>query len=265
MMKKIFIILICSVLANAISSYEIASKLVNDSSKDGKLRLLFPDGSYTQNGVVDVKAITQVLKMNSLIKYSYSDAKDTQIKFSANAKVGIFLKSITKVFEQIGINYYLVSEYTKNNDEISVSFDINSKFVIDPGLLYDAFSKMGIYIVDANKESNNFAYVLDFSKAKIAADFNLNSGDELELTKPLDAYFIKTNSISKISIDIGLNSLWYPKIEFLDKNLNLIKTYSSDNNTKNITLELPKFCEYILVSDKYTLEHIKLGIKIGAR
>ncbi|WP_267524243.1 hypothetical protein [Campylobacter sp. MG1] len=264
-MKKLLFLFLLSIFAYSNSSYEIASKLVNDSSKDAKLRLLFPDGSYIKDGKPDIKAINQILKMNSLIAYSYSKVKNMQVKFIANAKPEIFLKSIVLAYEQIGINYYLISEYIKNYDEISIAFKIDSKFNIDSGALYDAFYKMGIRIIDVHKDDGDFIYRLDFSNAKINSSLVLNSGDELELTKPLDPYFIKVVSASKINFDIGLNTLWYPKIEFLDKNLNLIKSYYSDDNTRNLSLEIPKYCEYILVGDKYTLEHIKLGMKIGVQ
>ncbi len=260
-MKKIIILLI-SIFLYGNSSYEIASKIVNDSSKNEKLKLLFPDGSYMTNGKPDVKAITQVLKMNSLLQYSYENARNINIRFNANAKAGVFLKVITSAFEQIGVNYYLVSEYTKDNEKMSVAFNINSKYIIDPGALYDAFRKMNVYIKDASKKGSDFTYELDFSRVRVFTDYTLNSGGLLELTKPLDPYFIKVNNISKLDINIGLNSIWYPKVEFLDKNLNLIQTYKNEQNTKQINIQVPKFCEYIIVDDIYTLENIKLGLNI---
>lgn len=262
MMKKLLSLLVFSSLIYASSSYEIASKLVNDSSKDAKLRLLFPSGSYMQGGMPNIKAITQVLKMNSLLTYAYNNALNMQVKFRAKAKAGIFLKAITLAYEQIGINYYLISEYSKNNDEMSVAFTINSKFSIDPGSLYEALRKTGVYIVDAKRNGNEFSYELDFSRASIQADFMLNSGSLLELSKPLDSYFIKINNVSKLIIDRNLNNIWYPKIEFLDKNLNLISTYKSDKSFKELNLAVPKMCAYIIVGDAFTLENIKLGLNI---
>lgn len=261
-MKKLICLFVLASFSYATSSYEIASKLVNDDSKDAKLRLLFPSGSYMQGNMPNIKAITQVLKMNSLLTYAYSNATNMQIKFSAKAKAGIFLKAITKAYEQIGINYYLVSEYIKNNDEISVAFTINSKFSIDPGALYEALKKTGVYIIDARRNQNEFSYELDFSRANIQADFELNKGDLLELTKPLDSYFIKINNISKLIIDRNLNNIWYPKIEFLDKNLNLISTYKSENNFKELNVAVPKMCAYMIVGDAFTLENIRLGLNI---
>lgn len=261
-MKKLISLFLLATFSYATSSYEIASKLVNDSSKDAKLRLLFPSGSYMYAGKPNISAIAQVLKMNSLLTYAYSNAQNMQVKFSAKAKAGIFLKAITRAYEQIGINYYLISEYSKNNDEMSVSFVINSKFSIDPGSLYEALKRTGVYIIDAKREGNTFSYTLDFSGANIPADFILNRGDLLELTKPLDAYFIKVNNISKLIIDRNLNNIWYPKVEFLDKNLNLISTYKSDKSFKDLNLAVPKMCAYIIVGDAFTLENIRLGLNI---
>ena len=261
-MKKIIALLFIQLFLFANSSYEIASNLVNDSSKNEKLKLLFPDGSYMVNGRANIKAITQVLKMNSLLQYSYANAENITVRFKANAKTGVFLKTITLAFEQIGVNYYLVSEYAKDDEKMSVAFNINSKYIIDPGALYDAFRKMNIFIQDVSRNNMDFTYELDFSRVQISAKHVLNKGVLLELTKPLDPYFIKVNNISKLDINIGLNSIWYPKVEFLDKNLNLIQTYKNEQNTKQINIQVPKFCEYIIVDDIYTLENIKLGLNI---
>lgn len=261
-MKKLIILLSLVAAIYANSSYEIASKLVNDSSKDAKLRVLFPSNSYMYEGYPNVKSITQVLKMNSLLMYIYTNAKDMQVKFIANAKAGVFLKSITDAFEHIGINYFLISEYSKNGDEMSVAFNINSKYTIDPGALYEAFLKTRIFIKDVKRINNEYIYELDFSKINITADYILNKGSLLELSKPLDAYFIKLNNVSKLIIDRNLNNIWYPKIEFLDKNLNLISTYKSDKSFKELNLAVPKMCAYIIVGDAFTLENIKLGLNI---
>lgn len=63
MVKKIIILTLWVNISFAISSLELAKNLVNNSSKNSQLELLFSNNSYIDNnGNCDIAKISQILK-----------------------------------------------------------------------------------------------------------------------------------------------------------------------------------------------------------
>lgn len=263
-MRILYIILCFITFVNAKSSFEIAKQLVNDDSKIEKLKLLFAKDSYMINNRADIKAINQILKMNSLLQYNFANAKNISLTFNTKANATLFFKIISIVFEQIGVNYYEISSFDRVDDNISISFNINSKYAIDIGLVYDELKNMNVFIDDIYRYGSNFIYNLDFNKAVLNADFILDNQDNksLNLSKPLQDYFIRLVDVKQLIISASDYDIWYPKIEFLDENLNLIQAYSQENKTKSLTINVPYNCKFVNISDLFTLDNIKHGLNI---
>lgn len=264
---RILCVILCIIsFLNAKSSFEIAKQLVNDNSKIEKLKLLFAKNSYMINNRADIKTINYILKMNSLLQYNFANAKNISLTFNTKANATLFFKILSIVFEQIGVNYYEISSFTKLDDNISVSFNINSKYAIDVGLVYEELKNKNVFIDDVYRYGSNFIYELDFTKAILNADYILDNGEnqELKLTKPLQDYFIQLVNVKQLNIKAFSYDIWYPKIEFLDANLNLIQSYEQENKTMSLTINIPYNCKYINISDLFTLENIKHGLNIKA-
>ena len=76
---------------------------------------------------------------------------------------------------------------------------------------------------------------------------------------------VKKNDLKNATnLIIDANDLdnWFPKIFFLDKNLNLIKAVKSENKNNHFSELIPNGAIYAIVSDMYSLDNIRRGLKI---
>lgn len=67
---------------------------------------------------------------------------------------------------------------------------------------------------------------------------------------------------TNLIIDANDLDNWFPKIFFLDKNLNLIKAVKSENKNHHFSELIPNGAIYAIVSDMYSLDNIRRGLKI---
>lgn len=247
------------------SSYEIAKVISN--ADEAKLRLLFSrdylDGYTHQN----IEKISEILQTNSLFKVALDSPKDINIEFYAKSNSILFLNTITNMLHSLGFVHFYITEFSKNDDNLKIKITLQSSFLIDPGQVYTHFRQSRIYITQMKRLAHgDYGYYLDFSKFSVNADLVLSKGNVYKLTKPLRMYFVSVESaVKSINITTNVGDIWYPKIEFLDKNLNLIQSISSINLTKSLDLDIPAECKYIKIGDNFAIENIKRGLNITTK
>lgn len=266
MIKKVLLIsLFFCVSLFSQSSYDIAKIISN--ADDAKLRLLFSrnylDGYTHQN----IEKISEILQTSSLFKIAQPSPKDINIEFYAKTNPILFLNAITNMLNSLGFVHFYITEFNKNDDNLKIKITLQSSFLVDPGQVYKNLRVNRIYITEMKRLSyGDYGYYLDFTKFQIKSDIDLENNKEYKLTKPLREYFISFNdSIKTISISSNIGDIWYPKVEFLDKNLNLILKVVKDNPTKTLDLQIPNECKYIVMGDNFAIENIKRGLNITTK
>ena len=88
------------------------------------------------------------------------------------------------------------------------------------------------------------------------------SDTEVQLSKPLEPYFLNVSGKSSIEIKSRSNDSWIALVKILDKNLKLISQVKSDKKEKEIYLNFPDEAFYLIIDDVFSLENIKHGLTI---
>ncbi|HHY1437362.1 TPA: hypothetical protein ACV1MF_001317 [Campylobacter jejuni] len=264
MVKKIIILTLWVNISFAISSLDLAKNLVNNPSKNSQLELLFSNNSYIDNnGNCDIAKISQILKTNSLIALTLSNPQSLRLNFKAKADEVMFFKILSDVLTDAGYIYFIPTDLILREGNIDYTIQVESQYVLDPGTLYNLLKENSVYIDNIKRiGAYDYEYDLNFSNAVLKTNTNVNLNTPKSLEKPLKDYVLNLKNATNLIIDANDLDNWFPKIFFLDKNLNLIKAVKSENKNNHFSELIPNGAIYAIVSDMYSLDNIRRGLKI---
>ena len=264
MVKKICIILLFLGVLSANSSFELAKNLINNPSKNSQLKLLFPNNSYLDNNNnVDIAMLSKLLKTNSLLFLTLESPQNLRLNFKAKADEIMFFKILTDALTDAGYIYFIPTDLILRDGNIDYTIQVQSQYILDPGTFYTLLKANSVFIKDIKKiGANDYEYDLDFSKATLKTNVDLSLNLTKNLEKPLKDYVLALKGASKLIIDANEADFWFPKIFFLDKNLNLIKSIESKKQNNHLSELIPNGAIYAIISDSYSLDNIRRGLKI---
>ncbi|TKX31868.1 hypothetical protein [Campylobacter aviculae] len=264
-MVKVFFVFLCFIqTAFAISSLELAQNLVNNPTKNSQLQLLFSNSSYLdKSGNLNIARISRVLKTNSLITLNLSSPQTLKLTFRTKADPVIFFKILSDALMDAGYVYFIPVELILHNGNIDYTVEVESQYVLDPGTLYNLLKENSVYIENIRRVGiYDYQYDLNFDNAKLNTNVNIALNSLAVLERPLKDYIFKTQDASKLIIDASDADFWFPKVLFLDKNLNLIKSIKSNKKNNHFTEFIPSGTVYVIVSDMYSLDNIRRGLRV---
>ena len=264
MVKKIIILTLWVNISFAISSLELAKNLVNNSSKNSQLELLFSNNSYIDNnGNCDIAKISQILKTNSLIALTLSNPQSLRLNFKAKADEVMFFKILSDVLTDAGYIYFIPTDLILREGNIDYTIQVESQYILDPGALYALLKDNSVYIDNIKRIGTyDYEYDLNFENAQLNTNIDLKLNSTQALERPLKDYVFTLQGASNLMIDAHDADFWFPKVLFLDKNLNLIKAVKSQAQNNHFSELIPSGAVYAIVSDMYSLDNIRRGLKI---
>lgn len=264
MVKKFIILALWINISFAISSLELAKNLVNNPSKNSQLELLFSNNSYTDNnGNCDIAKISQILKTNSLITLTLPNPKTLRLNFKAKADEVMFFKILSDVLTDAGYIYFIPTDLILREGNIDYTIQVESQYILDSGTLYKLLKADSVYIDNVKRVGvYDYEYDLNFTQAILKTNIDLKLNTPKLLEKPLKDYVLHLKNATRLIIDANDLDNWFPKIFFLDKNLNLIKAVKSKNKNNHFSELIPNGAIYAIISDMYSLDNIRRGLKI---
>ncbi|QKG28523.1 hypothetical protein [Campylobacter sp. RM16187] len=262
MVKKIIAFALAASFAFGANVLEIVDGILGQTSAN--TTALFGDGLdyLDEDGRPNIAKISNTLKSNSLFPTSYKEKINLDIQFiSSQANPLLLIKIVKEALNSLGFNEILTTEFA-NTQATIWGIRLNTKFMLDPGSLYTAFKNTNT-IIQAIERTDTFTYkyALDTSKSIL----NLTAveiGKEIELSKPLEPYFIDVSDANKVEITAKNGDSWFALVRILDKNLNLIDEKRKNKKTTKINFILPSNAKYITIDDANSLENIKRGLRI---
>ena len=262
MVKKFIVTAILACVCFGANVSEIVDGILGRS--DAKVSALFGDGReyIDENGNPNIAKISNALKSNSLLTLSYKEKVNLEIQFISKRNDPLLLIKIVKdALNSLGFNEILTTEFANAQSAIW-GIRLNTKFTLDPGSLYTALKESDT-VIEAIERTDNFSYkyILDTSKSTLNLT-PVEVGKEVELSKPLEPYFIDISGASKAQISAKDGDTWFALVRILDRNLNLIDEKKNYKKTTRINLTLPSNAKYITIDDINSLENIKRGLKI---
>ncbi|MBM0636498.1 hypothetical protein LNU06_00380 [Campylobacter sp. VicNov18] len=264
MVKKIIMIAFCVSVCLANSNLELAKNLVNNPSKNSQLELLFSHNPYLdENGNSDIAKISQILKTNSLITLILDNPQSLKLNFKAKADEIMFFKILSDVLTDAGYIYFIPTDLILREGNIEYTIQVESQYILDPGTLYKLLKENSVHINNIRRiGSYDYEYDLDFSNAVLKTNTNLSLNTPKSLEKPLKDYVFNLKNATNLIIDANDLDNWFPKIFFLDQNLNLIQAVKSKSKSNHFSQLIPNGAIYAIISDMYSLDNIRRGLKI---
>ena len=92
----------------------------------------------------------------------------------------------------------------------------------------------------------------------------LDSREARRLINPSGEYWVRLREEGRyLEVRTLSPGYWYPDVVFYDRYLNILKIYRKDRSTRGVRLTIPEDTRYIKVTDRFTVENLKHGIRIG--
>jgi len=230
----------------------------------GLINILFKDKEkFLKDGHTNFSKVTKVLKENNLINLEGKKLNAIKISFATHQKNSLlFIKLVKEVINSCGYNQFLTNKAIKDESGFLWSMKIRTKSMIDPTIISQELEKRGATIERIKRISDSeYRYDIDIFNAKIDAK-KLEANKEIRLKKPLKPYWIDLYKAKSIKISSLAGNNWHPYIVFYDSNLKIIDKYTKERKSYNISLKVPRGTRYIKISDLYTLQNLKRGIKV---
>ncbi len=211
---------------------------------------------YTQDRIDSVKIIG-TLKDNGLLNLFFKKPRELKLSFKTSGSPLFFVKIMGDTLRNIGYYRYVTRESTLNSSEFTWSISLTSEYATDPLILQKELQKSGCTIVDLQRISpTDWSYTIDMRDGHLSLD-SLKAGEQNILKRSLYAHWLNISKIKKLEIRSSSRNTWYPYIAYYDSSLHLLKVIKQDKKTGKITLNIPRYAEYIKISDIYTLKNIK--------
>ena len=211
---------------------------------------------YTQDRIDSVKVIG-TLKDNGLLKLFFKNPKELKLSFKTSGSPLLFVKIMGDTLRNIGYYRYVTRESNLNSSEFTWSISLVSEYATDPQILQKELHKNGCTIVDLQRNSpTDWTYTVDMRDGHLSLDL-LKAGEEVVLKRSLYAHWMNASKIKTLEIKSSSRNDWYPYIAYYDSSLHLLEVIKKDKKTTNIILTLPKYTQYIKISDIYTLKNIR--------
>jgi len=236
-------------------------------SNKGLISVLFKDKrAFLRGSEADLVKVTKVLKENDLLDLKLKHTSDIELSFATHQKNALlFIKLIKEVLSSSGYSKTLTTKALRDDSGFLWRVKLKSGQMIDPYLIASELEKRGAIATKIKRQSKDrYRYNIDISDAHVKA-IKPELDKEMILKKPLLAYWIDVFGAGIIKIVSKAGNAWHPYVVFYDSNLKIISNYTKERKSYNISLKIPKNARYIKISDLYTLQNIKRGMKITVR
>ena len=217
---------------------------------------------YLTDEKVDILKVIKTLKENGLLNLFFESPKENIITFKTNSNPIFFMKIIQDNLNNLGFMFTFTKEIDFNDNLFIWKIKFDSEYTLDPEMFSSFLIKNGCDILEISRKSESkWEYFINVDRAYLNVK-KLVLKERTRLKKPLSDYWLNISGGSKISIASYGGNRWYPKIVIYDKNLHILKVYKKDEKTDWLVIYLPPSSYYIKISDSYTLNNLKYGLRV---
>lgn len=268
MIKKLYLILICTVVLNAASFEEKVINLIGYETYNenrGLINYIFKDkATLYKDGNINYIPVIERLKNNGLLNVGYSSPQNVTITYIINYDPIKSLKIVNDSMKSLGYYHFFTKKLVYNeNSDLIWSVNLKTEAAIDPLMLSRELAKNSSRVIDIKKEGlTKWVYEIDTSSSSLAKAKSLIAGEKVSFRKPLKPYFIKVSNIKRINIYSKGGNQWFPSVVFYDRHLNILEIVKENSKKKFLTLRVPSDTKYIKIDDIYTLANLKRGLSV---
>ncbi|MBD3824217.1 MAG: hypothetical protein IE916_06880 [Epsilonproteobacteria bacterium] len=227
------------------------------------IKIIFsPESNFYTKERVDSLKVVKTLQDNGLLSLFFEKPREVELKFKTSGSPLFFVKIMGDTLRNIGYYKYVTKASTLSSSEFTWVITLTSEYATDPMVLQKELQKSGCEMIDIERSSKtDWSYTIDMSSARLNVE-QLQSGENIELKKSLYDQWIDVSKIKSLTIKSSNRNTWYPHIVYYDKSMHLLKVIKEDVKSQQIELAIPKYAEYIKISDIYTVKNIRDPLKL---
>lgn len=270
MVRKFLALSLFATLLSAQVVLEKVRSLMDEerySSHVKLLSLLFEDEeAYMKSSSVDMVKVAATLEENGLLSLDLPTVQKVEMTFEYGGENPLFfLKLMNDTLRNIGLSFILTKEATLDKEGFVWKILFEAKSVPDPVLLAKRLERNGAEVLDLERiEANRWRYRIGMQSARIDAKPIL-PGESLKVVRPIRPVWMDVGRIKRLVIREMPGSHWYPDVVVYDKMLHILSMKQSETRTRYLNLRLPSDAAYVKISDRFTLENLRSGVKLTAK
>ncbi len=270
MVKKACLILLLAVGLYADSLLERVSLLMDPSDYDSHkklIALLFEDETAFRAGPdYDMVKIATVLEENGLLRLSLGENEEIGLIFEYEGENPLFfMKLIADTLRSLGLSSVLTKRASFDENGFVWRVGFVSSSVPDPVLIAERLKKRDAKVTDIERvDAALWRYRVDLNEADMSA-LSMEAGDVRKIVRPVRPVWIDVSHIRKLTIRELPGSHWHADVVVYDKMLHILSMRQNDTRTRFMRLRLPGDAAYVKISDRFTLENLRSGLKLNAQ
>ena len=268
MIGRSLLLMLAALIVQAQTLQEQVAKMMDPAvyqSHRKLVALLFEnEEAFSTPKGYDLGAVAKVLENNGLLTLDLPKKERVTLQFECDGNPIFCMKLIRDVLHERGYRRALTQEASFDGERFVWSLALSSRRIPDPRLFAERFAKRGVWTNEIVRESELvWRYGLGIDGARIAARL-IEPGTSQKLVRPVRPAWIDVSRVRSLTLRELPGSHWYPDVAVYDKMLHLLSVKQSDTRTRYLRVRLPEESAYVKITDRFTLENIKSGLRLDA-
>lgn len=227
-------------------------------------RLFSNQGYYLSDAKQpDLYKISNTLKQNGLLKLTFKQPMELEISFSVSENPATFTSVLYDVLNEMGYYYFLLKESSLEEQKFKFILSMNTEYAIDPTLLQEKLHHYGYRVQSIERSSiHQWNYTITNHTFQYPKATKLTTNETNHKANLKGEYWYQIEQGKRLEVKSSNGILWYPKLIFFDKNLNILEITSSQKSSQAIQKEIPKGAMFVKITDTYLPITTKNGLDV---
>ncbi|MDE5925298.1 MAG: hypothetical protein K2N75_06075 [Helicobacter sp.] len=275
--KCLWIVLFVCLLENSINAqtpalqnpidYKVAQLLgVQEYKTNQKFiqRLFSNQGYFLDNkGQPDLYKISQTLKQNGLLKLTFKQPMELEVTFSVKENPTTFTNVLYDILNEMGYYYFLLKESVLNEQQFKFILSMNTEYAIDPTLLQEKLYDYGYKVLNIERSQvYQWNYTITNTTFQYPKATKLTTNETNRKANLKGEYWYQIDKGNRLEVKSSNGILWYPKLIFFDKNLNILEIISNQKSSQTFQKEIPKGAMFVKITDTFLPITTKNGLDV---
>ncbi|TLD86591.1 hypothetical protein LS69_006030 [Helicobacter sp. MIT 05-5294] len=226
---------------------------------------LFSNQGYflDAKGQPNLYKISSTLKQNGLLKLTFKQPMELEIAFIVNENAATFINVLYEILNEMGYYYFLLKESLLDGQQLKFILSMNTEYAIDPTLFQEKLLDYGYKVQSIERSSiHQWNYTITTTAFQYPKATKLIPNETQKKANLKGEYWYQISQGKSLEVKSSNGILWYPKLIFFDKNLNILEISSSQKALQMIQKGIPKGAEFVKITDTYLPITTKNGLDI---
>ncbi len=227
-------------------------------------RLFSNQGYFLDNkGQPDLYKISQTLKQNGLLKLTFKQPMELEVTFSVKENPTTFTNVLYDILNEMGYYYFLLKESVLNEQQFKFILSMNTEYAIDPTLLQEKLYDYGYKVLNIERSQvYQWNYTITNTTFQYPKATKLTTNETNRKANLKGEYWYQIDKGNRLEVKSSNGILWYPKLIFFDKNLNILEIISNQKSSQTFQKEIPKGAMFVKITDTFLPITTKNGLDV---